>query len=48
MDHTNTKESKESDRYENLRTMNAIELLKKFAEGDKGQSVTNKAINKNI
>ena len=30
MDHSNTKESKKSDQYENLRTMSAIELLKKF------------------
>ena len=27
MDHSNTKESKVSDQYENLRTMSAIELL---------------------
>jgi len=30
MDHSNTEESKESDQYENLRTMGAVELLKKF------------------
>ena len=30
MNHSNTKESKESDQYENLRTMSAVELLKKF------------------
>ncbi|MDA7832447.1 HupE/UreJ family protein [Candidatus Pelagibacter sp.] len=30
MNHSDTKESKESDQYENLRTMSAVELLKKF------------------
>ena len=30
MDHSNTEESEESDQYENLRTMSAVELLKKF------------------
>ena len=30
INHSNTKESKESDQYENLRTMSAVELLKKF------------------
>ena len=30
MNHSNSKESKESDQYENLRTMSAVELLKKF------------------
>ena len=30
MDHSSTKESEESDQYENLRTMSEVELLKKF------------------
>ena len=30
MDHSSTEESEESDQYENLRTMSAVELLKKF------------------
>ena len=30
MDHSNTEESEESDQYESLRTMSAVELLKKF------------------
>ena len=28
--HTNTEDSKESDEYENLRNMSAVELIKKF------------------
>ena len=30
MNHSNTKDSKESDKYESLRKMSAVELLKKF------------------